>query len=83
MAAIIMIKLPAGTRYLTTNSERSAASFAEEVINSLPRDALPMPLPVACADQGFRIRLAIYLAELQIECMASRSAGESSPLPCG
>ena len=51
MAAItIIIKLPSGTRYLTANSERSAARFAEDVIYSLPREALPVPLSVTCAD---------------------------------
>lgn len=76
-----MIKLPSGTRYLTANSERSAARFAEDVIYSLPREALPVALSVTCADPGGRNRLVTYLVELQIECMATKSAGESSSLP--
>lgn len=84
MAAItIMISLPSGTRYLTANSERSAERFAEDVIYSLSREALPVALSVTCADDGGRNRLVTYLVELQIECMVTQSADESRSLPWG
>ena len=70
MAAItITIGLPTGTRRLAVNSERGAASCAEAVIYAIPRQALPVPLAVSCADPAIRNRLTAYLLDLQTECL--------------
>lgn len=77
MAAItITVELPTGRRILAANSERSAASYAEAVIYSIPREALPVPLSVSCADPAVRNRLTTYLTELQTERLRMPSLGE-------
>lgn len=68
-AITITIGLPTGKRRLALDSERGAAGYAEALIYALPRDALPVPLAVSCADPGVRKRLTAYLLDLQTECL--------------
>lgn len=79
MAVItITMELPTGRRVLTANSERSAASFAEAVTYSIPRETLPVRLSVSCADPCIRNRLTRYLLELQVECMNVPAPSQSA-----
>lgn len=79
MAVItITIELRTGTRHLAVNSERSAAGYAEAVIESIPREALPVPLTVSCADPGVRNRLTSYLLDLQTECLRMPSVNRNA-----
>lgn len=85
VVAVIMITigLRSGKRCLTVTSERSAASYAEAIIYSLPREALPVPLAVSCADPSVRDRLIAYLHDLQIECLHMPSPGRSASPAAG
>ncbi|MBB2964625.1 hypothetical protein FHU13_005041 [Methylobacterium sp. R2-1] len=65
----ITIGLPTGVRLLAAHTERKAANYAEAVVYAIPREALPVPLSVSCADPAVRNRLTTYLLDLQNECL--------------